>query len=266
MLGVLGAALAIYALICVLAALFQAKLVYFPGGPPRTTPRDLGLAYEDVELSASDGEKLHAWYLPASAPLGAVVVCHGNAGSIEQRLELAQAFVQMGFTALLFDYRGYGRSSGSPSEAGTYLDAEAACDALRARVQVPIAAYGESLGGAVALELARRRPLAAMIVENAFTSLPDVGARAYPWLPVRLLSRIRYDNLGKIGALSLPVLVIATPGDEIVPFEHGRALFAAAREPKRFLETSGEHNSGGFLQRPAWRAEVEEFLRSACGD
>lgn len=252
-----------YAFVCLVAWLFQAKLVYFPGPPPRTTPRALGLAYEDLPVRTSDGLALSAWYLPASAPLGAVLFAHGNAGTIEDRLVAAQALLATGFSVLLFDYRGYGASEGAPGEAGTYLDAEAAFDTLRARTgaDAPIVAWGESLGGAVALELALRRPVAALVLENAFTSLPDAGARAYPWLPVRLLSRIRYDNLSKIGRLACPVLVVSSSQDEIVPFEHGRRLFEAAREPKRFLETDGAHNEGGFLRRPDWRAAVESFLR-----
>src|SRR5262249_54881587 len=129
-----------------------------------------------------------------------------------------------------------------------------------------IVLYGESLGGAVALELARRKSAAALISESAFTSLPDVGAKAYPFLPVRLLARFRYDNLAKIAEVGLPLFLIHSPADEIVPVEHARRLFAAAREPKHLLLTDGGHNDGGFLRKPEWRAEVGAFLDGITGE
>jgi len=191
-----------------------------------------------------------------------VLVCHGNAGSIENRLGQARAFRDLGYDVLLFDYRSYGRSTGALSEEGTYLDGEAAYDHLLARGFDPrrIVLYGESLGGAVAVELALRRGAAALVVEDAFTSLADMGARIYPWLPVRWLSRIRYDSLAKIAGLAAPLLVAHSPGDTLVPFEHGQRLYAAHRGPKRFLETGGEHNDGGFLQRAEWTRAIGEFL------
>jgi len=176
------------------------------------------------------------------------LISHGNAGTVAERLELARAFVAMGRSVLLYDYRGYGRSQGRPSEEGTYLDAEAAFDWLTARGLAPqaIAAYGESLGGAVSIELARRRDPARLIVEATFTSLPDIGARAYPWLPVHLLSRIRYDNIAKAPELTLPVLVLHSPEDELVPFAHAHRLYDALGGERRLVETGGPHNAGGF--------------------
>jgi fermentation-respiration switch protein FrsA (DUF1100 family) len=120
--------------------------------------------------------------------------------------------------------------------------------------------YGESMGGAVAIELARRRPPAALFVEEAFTSLADVGAEVYPWLPVRWISRTRYDSIAKVGALTVPFLVAHSPEDQLVPFAHGRRLFAAHPGPKVFVETRGGHNAGGFLQSRAWVEAVGSFL------
>ena len=257
--------LALYAGVCLLAALLQERLIYLPGGPPELDPRALGLAHEDVRLRAADGVGLHAWWLPAPAARGAVLVCHGNAGSIEHRVPLAQSFLGMGLSVLLLDYRGYGRSEGAPGEEGTYLDAVAAHDHLTGERGIPparLVAFGESLGGAVAIELARRRPLAAVVVESAFTSIPDVGRLHYPWLPVRLLARIRYDNLAKLPGLHVPLLLLHSPHDEIVPFSHAERL-AAARPGTELLRTSGGHNAGGHLQRSAWRARVAEFLHAA---
>lgn len=254
-----------YAALCLLVYLFQARLVYFPGPAPRLDPAALGLAHREVELATADGERLHAWSFPRESACGAVLVCHGNAGSIEHRLELARAFLALGWAVLLFDYRGYGRSTGSPSEEGTYRDAEAAHEHLtRVEGFAPerIVLHGESLGAAVAVELALRRPCAGLIVESAFTSIPDMAAALYPFLPVRLLARIRYDNLGKIARPGVPLLVVHSPVDELVPMAHGERLFAAAQAPRRFLRTGGGHNDGGFVQRAEWRAEVGAFLAS----
>ena len=254
-----------YALVCLLVLVFQARLVYFPGPVPGGTPAALGLQHRELELATSDGERVHAWFLPHPEARGAVLVSHGNAGNIEMRLELARAYLALGWSVLLYDYRGYGKSTGSPSEEGTYLDAEAAYEHL-ANVEglAPgrIVLHGESLGVAVAFELALRRPVAAVVAESGFASVPDMAAEVYPFLPGRLLARIRYDNLAKVARIGVPLLVIHSPDDEIVPVEHGRRLFAAAREPKRMLLTELGHNDGGFLRRPEWRAEVGRFLDS----
>ncbi len=252
-----------YVLVCLLVYFFQTRLVYFPAPAPRTTPAQHGLAYRELELSTSDGERLHAWFLPHAEAHGAILVSHGNAGNIGDRLAIARAYHELGWSVLLYDYRGYGKSTGTPSEEGTYLDAEAAYDHL-ARVEglAPerIVLHGESLGVAVTLELALRRPVAAVIAESGFTSLPDMAAEVYPFLPGRLLARIRYDNLAKVARLGVPLFVIHSPDDDIVPVEHARRLFAAAREPKRLLLTTGSHNGGGLLNRQEWRAEVGSFL------
>lgn len=263
LLGFLLTALTAYAGLCLVLFLYQGRLVYFPGPPPTTTPAALGLKHRELHLVTSDGVRIHAWFLPAPAARGALVFCHGNAGNIEHRLHAARAFLDMGLSVLLFDYRGYGASEGHPTEAGTYLDAEAAYAALLEEPGVTptrIVIYGESLGAGVALELARRREVAAVVTEAAFTSLPDLGSRLYPWLPVRLLSRFRYHNLSKVASLDAPLLVIHSPDDDIVPYAHGQRLFAAAAEPKQFLETEGGHNDGGFLRRDEWRELVSTFL------
>lgn len=257
-----------YLALCLVVYLTQAKLVFFPGPPPHATPADFGLEFRELELGARDGVRLHGWFLPVKDAHGAVLVSHGNAGSIELRIELAQAFLELGWSVLLYDYRGYGKSAGQPDEEGTYRDAEAAYEHLTAVEGFSperIVLHGESLGAAVGIELGRRRPCAAVIGESAFTSLPDVGAKAYPFLPVRWLARFRYDNLGKIAELGVPLLLIHSPADEIVPVEHGQRLFDAAREPKRLLLTEGGHNDGGFQRRPEWRGEVGAFLEQVLG-
>jgi fermentation-respiration switch protein FrsA (DUF1100 family) len=259
----------VYLLVCLLVWWRQDDLVFFPGAPPATTPRAAGLAFEEHEIATEDGERLHAWTVGGARPGDAralILHSHGNAGSIEHRIDAAAAFVELGFAVLLYDYRGYGRSSGTPSEAGLYRDARAAWRHATEVLGWPpgrIVLFGESLGGAVAIELACRADPAAVVVEETFSSLPDVGARVYPWLPVRLLARTRMASAAKLAGLRAPLLVIHSPDDEIVPFELGRRLFEAAREPKAFLATGGRHAQGGFRLREQWVGEVRAFLGRA---
>jgi fermentation-respiration switch protein FrsA (DUF1100 family) len=258
----IAAVAACYALVCLAVYLLQARMIWFPGPPPDTTPAASGLAFDEWKLPTQDGALIHAWRVRAATPRGAVVLCHGNAGNIASRIEKAHAFVSGGFDVVLFDYRGYGLSTGEPSEEGTYLDAEAAWTKLVESGVAPerIVAFGESLGGAVAVELARRRRVGAVVVEDTFTSLTDMAGRVYPWLPTRLLLRTRYASADKIGALDVPVMVIHSRDDELVPFAQGRALYDAAREPKQFVETRGSHNGPGFVGDAPARAQVAAFL------
>lgn len=250
-----------YVVLCLVLRATQERLVYFPGAPPSTTPASAGLEFEDVALRTSDGETLGAWLVRAKDARGGVVLCHGNAGSIEHRIGLARSLASQGFDVLLFDYRGYGTSTGAPSEEGTYIDGVAAFDALAARLPGRVAVFGESLGGGVAIELALRRKVAAVVVEATFTSLVDVGQRVYWWLPVSLISRLRYESITKIGRIEAPVLVAHSPDDDLVPFAMGEALFAAAKGPKQFLRTRGVHNEGGIKLDRASVEAVGAFLR-----
>jgi uncharacterized protein len=249
-----------YLAVCALVYALQDRLVWFPGPPPSVDPGMLGLPYEEARITTEEGIALHGWFLLGGPE--AVLVSHGNAGSVAERLPLADAFLGMGRSVLLYDYRGYGRSEGRPDEEGTYRDAVAAFDWLVARGFSPgrITAYGESLGAAVSVELARRRAPGRLILEHAFVSVPEIGAQVYPWLPVRLLSRIQYDSLAAAPELRLPVLIVHSPEDELVPIGNGRKLYEALPGPKRFLETGGGHNDGGFLQREAWHEAVRRFL------
>ncbi|MEM9138749.1 MAG: alpha/beta fold hydrolase [Pseudomonadota bacterium] len=247
----------IYAALCALAWGFQERLVWFPGPPPAGDPPRA----ENVALTTSDGVALHGWFWPGTSGR-AVLVSHGNGGTVADVVVLADAFGGMGHAVLLYDYRGYGRSEGSVSEEGTYRDAEAAFDWLQAKGFPPsaITAYGHSLGGAVTIALATRRPVQALIVENTFSSLADIGSHAYPLLPVRWLSRIHYDSVARAPAITAPVLVLHSLEDELIPIAMGRKLFDAFAGPKLFQETAGGHNDGGFLLNGQTRAAVTAFI------
>ena len=243
----------------------QSHLVFYPetGREIIAAPSQAGLPYEDVRLVTTDGLSLHGWYIPAPQPRGTVLFLHGNAGNISHRIDSLQMFHRLGYSTLIFDYRGYGNSSGTPSEQGTYRDAEAAWRYLTERRHIPscrIVLFGESLGGAVAAWLAARQKPAALVIASGFTSVPDFAQQLYPYLPARWLARIRYDTRESLRSVAAPVLIAHSPEDEIIPFEQGRALFAAANPPKLFLELAGGHNDGFIFMRESWVKVLGDFL------
>jgi uncharacterized protein len=254
-----------YAAVVALVFVFQARLVYYPGIGREVTvsPLAYGLAFEPAEIRTSDGETLQGWWVPADEPRGTVLLLHGNAGNISHRLDYLLMFNRLGHSTFIVDYRGYGRSSGTPSEEGTYRDAEAAWDYLRqARAvrQQDLVIVGESLGGGVATWLAARVPPRALLLFSTFTSVNDLGSEIYWFLPVRLINRIRYDNLRNLERINAPLFIAHSRDDEIVPYAHGRRLFDAAREPKEFLEMRGSHNEGLVFARKEWMAQLGSFL------
>ncbi len=278
----LGIAAAVYAGLALLLYLFQERMVFYPetGREIVITPAQAGLPYEDIRLTAEDGVRLHGWFVPAPQPRGTVLFLHGNAGNISHRIDSLQMFHRLGYSTLIFDYRGYGNSEGTPSEQGTYRDAEAAWRYLTEQRHLPscrIVLFGESLGGAVAAWLAatpdapqrrvmaaRQQP-AALVISSGFTSVPDLARHYYPYLPVQWLARIRYDTAENLRAVAAPVLIAHSPEDDIVPFEHGQALFEAARPPRQFLELAGGHNDGFIFMREAWIRVLDDFLAGHAG-
>ncbi len=245
--------LLVYVGLAVLLFFFQSKLIYFPTREIVATPKTCGLEFEEVHFQAADGVKLHGWFVPAAGSGQVLLFCHGNAGNISTRLSSIEMFNLMGLTTFFFDYRGYGRSEGSPSEEGTYLDAEAAWRYLteqRKIAPVDIVIHGRSLGGPIAANLATKISPQALIVESALASVPDMGEKLLPFMPVRLLSRFDYATVETVRNVSCPILVIHSRDDELIPFAHGRRIFEAANEPKRFVAISGSHNDG-FIESGA---------------
>lgn len=255
-----------YTLFLVFLYFYQDRMLFLPNIPSRAVervPSAVGLDYEVVDLVTSDNVRLDGWFVPAPENRGVILFCHGNAGNISHRFDSLILFHRLGFSTLIFDYRGYGRSQGRPSEAGTYLDVEAAWQYLMRKRSYPpsrIVLFGRSLGAAVAVHQAVQHPPAALIVESSFTSVPDIAAELYPFLPVRWLSRLDYNVQEQLLKVSCPVLVVHSRDDEIIPFSHGLALYAAASEPKRFLEIGGGHNDGFLLAGQAYTQELDAFL------
>ena len=254
-----------YAAVLVLVFVFQSRLVFFPGTGREVvvTPQTYGLGFETVGIQTADGETLQAWWVPAEGARGSVLFLHGNAGNISHRLDYLLMFNRLRYSTLIVDYRGYGGSTGTPSEEGTYRDAEAAWDYLRhARLAQPrdVVIAGESLGAAVATRLATKVSPRAVVLFSTFTSVTDLGAQVYWFLPVRLLSRIGYDNRENLKRIRAPVFIAHSRDDDIVSYSHGKQLYEAANEPKSFLEMRGGHNDGLIFTQPEWVARLGVFL------
>lgn len=262
---VLSLLMAAYGLLLLAVYFFQAHLVFYPeaGREIIATPDQFGLPYQDIHLKTADGVDLHGWYVPVAESRGTVLLLHGNAGNISHRIDTLQMFYRLGYSTLIIDYRGYGNSGGTPGEEGSYRDSEAAWRYLTGQLHIPprrIVVFGESLGGAVAAWLSARYKPGALVIASGFTSVPELGQQLYPYLPMRWLTNIQYDTRENLRAVAAPVLIAHSPDDDIVPFEHGRALFAAAHTPKQFLELAGGHNEGYIFTRATWTGALEDFL------
>ncbi|MBF0448757.1 MAG: alpha/beta fold hydrolase [Magnetococcales bacterium] len=210
------------------------------------TPEQWGMHYETVPLN-SDSHRLINWWIPADPAQPVVLFFHGNGENIEGTESHVRLFKKLGLSVFLLDYRGYGLSDGQSSELGTKQDGEAAWRYLVEEQGISpqrIIFYGHSLGGAVAVSVAMDHPPGKLILEGAFTSIPDRGAQLYPYLPVRLLARIHYPTADRLPQLKVPILIIHSKNDEVIPVSHGKKLFDRAQEPKWFYQTGGRHYSG----------------------
>lgn len=241
------------------------SLLFFPSRAIEQTPAQAGLSYHELALDTQDGERLHGWRLDARcAPIGHVLLCHGNGGNVGDRVPFAALLTAAGFDVVVFDYRGYGRSSGKPSEQGTYLDARAALASLLAQPGVEasrVLLLGESLGGAVAVDLALAHPPAGLVLLSTFTSVRAMARLHYPFIPAALVPDA-YPSLRRIGALRAPLLVLHGEGDDVVPLSHARNLFEAAPEPKRITTFPGVgHDDIVALAGEALAREIASWAR-----
>ena len=247
---------------------FQEKFVYRPSARIEATPASVGMYYEEVALVASDGVRLTGWYLPLADARGTVLFCHGNAGNISDLLGVAKDAHRLGLGILLFDYRGYGQSEGTPSEEGTHRDAEAAWNYLVQEAGLApdqIAIIGRSLGGPIAARLARDKTPAALFLEATFTSIPELGQELYPIFPVGLLARYEYPTLEYLKQVQCPVLVSHSRDDRFIVFAHGQRLYEAASQPKAFTKLRGGHSSAFSEDAATYEAGVEAFLTEVLG-
>lgn len=245
----------------------QDRMVFLPSHANAGNPANIGLDHEEVWLRTQTGTDVHAWWVEHPESRGTLLFCHGNAGNITHRLESLRVFHRLRLSVFIFDYSGYGRSTGSPSEQQAYADAEAAWEYLvdqRGISPQDILIFGRSLGGGVASWLAMQHlgdhPLG-LILESTFISVPEVAAEIYPYLPVRKLSRHVFPSLRRAPELALPTLVIHSPEDDIIPYTHGRALYGMLPGPKSFLKISGDHNTGFVLSEPQYSRGIDNWLR-----
>ena len=246
----------------------QSRFVYYPFKSLDTTPEEIGMVYEDVYLVTEDGIRLHGWFIPHPAPRATLLFLHGNAGNISHRLESLRIFHSLQLSVFILDYRGYGKSQGKPDEQGTYLDARTAWNYLvneRDITANEIILFGRSLGGAVAVALSEQVQPAALILESTFTSLHDMGKHYYPFLPIRLLSRLKYASSERIKNIQVPLLVIHSQDDDIVPYEQGKRLFALANQPKTFATIHGDHNYGYLESGLMYINHLDSFISENIG-
>jgi alpha-beta hydrolase superfamily lysophospholipase len=240
----------------------QELMVYQPFEGVRSTPDQYGARYEVIYLETGDGVRLHGWYLPVQKPRGTILYCHGNAGNITDRRPALVGLLPLGFDVFIFDYRGFGESTGSPTEDGTYTDVERAWRYLVEERRIPpqkIVVWGRSLGGAIATHLASRVTPAALVLESTFTSLPDLTAELY-WIPDKSWVAVKYPSLDRIRSIHVPHLHAHSPADDLIGFHHGRMLFdASGSKRKEFIEIDGTHRSG-HLTEPKYRERVRAFL------
>ncbi len=268
MTGAMVTAALLYLAVLVVLWLAESRLVYFPGAERRLTPAraDLDLRVERVDFAAADGVRLVGWVMPApaSSPYW-LLICHGNAGNLSQfdRPVHYAGLRRLGLNLLAFDYRGYGESGGAPSEQGLYRDADAAYHYLREQLHVPadrVIVFGHSLGSAVAIDLVSRVPAAGLIVEGALTSAVHRGQELYPFIPVRWMARNRFSSIDKVSGSTVPKLFLHASRDEVIPLPHGRRLFAAAAEPKTFVELDGGHGDAFDVDSARYFGSIAKFL------
>ncbi len=242
----------------------QRRLIYFPDRRPPSLAV-MGPGWEEVAFETTDGLTLRAWYKTPETGQPIVTVFSGNAGNRADRAALGSGLSAAGLGVLLTDYRGYGGNPGHPTESGLARDARAAVAFLREQTPgSPVVYLGESLGAAVAIEVAGADPPAALVLRSPFTSMADVGRVHYPWLPVGTLLKDRYRSDERIGSVRVPTLVIAGDADSIVPISQSREIFAAAAEPKQLIVIPGaDHNDRSLVSGSELINGVVAFITQA---
>jgi fermentation-respiration switch protein FrsA (DUF1100 family) len=248
----------------------ETRMVFYPSAAIERTPRQMGLEYEDLFFTTRDNVRLNGWFVPHPDARSTLVWFHGNAGNIGHRVEnikLLHDLVKV--NVFIFDYRGYGRSQGRPTEAGTYLDGEAVFELMRKKLgddaEAKIVLFGRSLGAAVAAEMANRFASQGLILESPFISIAEMARVIFPYLPIGPFLTTRYDVRDKVKKIRVPLLVLHGDRDEIVPFEHGKAIFAAASQPKQFFTIAGAaHNDTYAVGGEKYFREIKNFIESTA--
>lgn len=256
--------------------LMQPSMVFYPHRELEATPNSWGLEYEDLYLSGSDGVKLNGWYIPRENAKEVVLFFHGNGGNISHRGDSIAIFHRLGLNVLIIDYRGYGKSEGTPSEEGLYEDARTAWRYLidrRGFKGEQIVIFGRSIGAAVATRLAAELSAelvddsgpAKVILESAFSSARDMADRTLPIISRITVLRYSFNSIERIKEIKARLLMLHSPDDEIIPYALGEKLYQAANEPKQFVKLKGDHNYGFMLSQPEYEQALDRFL-NVTGD
>lgn len=252
-----------YGAILLMLLWFQSKMLYHPSRSMESPGRDLTV--QDVWMTSTNGTRIHGWWILHPQATKTLLFCHGNAGNLSHRIGMIREWHRrFHMNVMIFDYQGYGRSEGSPTEQGTYDDARAAWDYIRHVQQIKpqqIVILGRSLGGSIAAQLATQVKPAALILDSPFSSFVDVAQAHFSWLPVRWIARFRYTTTAYLKQRTCPLLVIHSPDDEVIPITLGRRCFEQAPEPKHFLQIQGNHNDGFYISMSAYFQGVQAFFQ-----
>ncbi len=247
----------------------QPAMIFYPSKSLIETPADWGLRYEDAILDSADGVRLHGWFIPRVGATRVLLFFHGNAGNISHRRESVKIFHRLGLHVFIFDYRGYGRSQGKASESGLYADAMAAWQYLLEEkdfVPQQVILFGRSLGGAVAANLAaglaaKVRP-GALILESTFSSAKDMANSLLPVMSRIVPMRFEFNTAEAVKRVTVPLLVVHSTEDDIIPFRLGEKVYLAANSPKSLVKIHGDHNSGFLLSQPDYEQALRKFIAS----
>lgn len=264
LMSILISILAGYALLLGAMYLFQDRLIFLPSSELIVTPRQAGLQAEDIWIDTNDGERLHGWFFLNEEAEYVVVMSHGNAGNISGRIDIAKLLNGVGVSILLYDYRGYGQSSGKPSEEGVYIDVESVVNYLKAEKgfsERQMIMYGRSMGGAVASYAATKFDVSGLVLDSAFKNLKAMVKDLYPFVPSSL-ARFKLPTEEFLKEVSgIPVMIMHSPNDSIVGFSHGQHLYRIAKKPKRFVELRGGHNENFHVSTDIHNQEWRDFLQ-----
>ncbi|MDY6969131.1 MAG: alpha/beta hydrolase [Spirochaetota bacterium] len=237
--------------------------MYYPNDKIVSVPSDIGLYYESVFFTTKDNVKLSGWWIPCNGDRGVVLFSHGNSGNISNRIDSIKIFYKLRLSIFIYDYRGYGRSNGSPSEDGTYLDAEAAMEYLTKKRKISqdrIIIFGRSLGGPIAAWLAQNYTSRMLIIESTFFSLADVAKLHYSWIPAQFIFGDSYRTYRYIMKVQCPVLIIHSRDDELVPYSQGKKLYELAKFPKELITIFGSHNYGFLESKKIYVSGIDRFI------
>jgi len=260
--------IAVIAVIYLVSAVYkfftQTYYVYQPGREILATPFDIRLYFEEVIFKSSDRLNLSGWFIPSKGKKEVLLFLHGNGGNISTRLTLIDYFNRkIGLAVFIIDYRGYGKSEGSPSEEGTYLDAKSAWEYLAISKKIKpenIIIYGRSLGGPIAAWLAKEVEPGMLILDSTFTSIKDIAAEMYPYFPVRKFFKFNYPTIDYLKNVECPVLIIHSSEDDYIAFSHAVKLYNAANEPRQFLRIGGTHNNNYIKSSKIFIEGIKSFI------